>query len=172
MTDADIYKEIIRIREADEEAALVTIVSTAGSTPREEGAKMLVRADGSILGSIGGGGLEARVCELAAKVMRKGKPERFKLSLTEEEGRGMGMICGGDMEVFIEPVLSPPTLYLFGGGHMSLPVARIARLLNLRIPSSSRTSIRSSPDWISSKRTLSWLSPASTATTRWCWSRP
>jgi xanthine dehydrogenase accessory factor len=133
MTDADIYKEIIRIREEGEEAALVTIVSTAGSTPREEGAKMLVRADGSILGSIGGGGLEARVCELAAKVMRKGKPERFKLGLTEEEGRGMGMICGGDMEVFIEPVLSPPTLYLFGGGHMSLPVAKIARLLNLRV---------------------------------------
>ena len=88
MTDMDIYREIVRIREEGEEAALVTIVSTSGSTPREEGAKMLLRPDGSILGSIGGGGLEARVCELAAKVMRKGKPERFQLSLTEEEGEG------------------------------------------------------------------------------------
>ena len=133
MTDTDIYKEIVRIREEGEEAALITIVSTSGSTPREEGTKMVVRADGSILGSIGGGGLEARVCELAAKVMRKGKPDRFQLNLTKEEGEGMGMICGGDLEVFIEPVLSLPILYLFGGGHMSLPVAKIGKLLNFRI---------------------------------------
>jgi xanthine dehydrogenase accessory factor len=133
MTDTEIYQEIVRIREAGEEAALVTIVSTSGSTPREEGAKMLVRADGSILGSIGGGGMEARVCELAAEVMRKGKPNRFQLSLTEGEGEGMGMICGGDMDIFIEPVLSAPTLYLFGGGHMSLPIAKIGKLLNFRV---------------------------------------
>ena len=133
MTETDIYKEIVRIREEGEEAAMVTIVSTSGSTPREEGAKMLVRSDGSTLGSVGGGGLEARVCDLAAKVIKKGKPERFQLNLNEKEGKEIGMICGGDMEVFIEPVLSPPTVYIFGGGHMSLPVAKIGKLLNFRV---------------------------------------
>ena len=133
MTDTDIYKEMVKTMEDGEEAALITIVSTSGSTPREEGTKMLVRSDGSIIGSIGGGGLEARVYELAAQVIRKGKPDRFQLSLTEEEGKGMGMICGGNLEVFIEPVMSSPTLYLFGGGHMSLPVAKIGKLLNFRI---------------------------------------
>ncbi len=132
MTDTDIYKEMVKTMEDGKEAALITIVSTSGSTPREEGAKMLVKADGSIIGSIGGG-LEARVCELAAHVIRKGKPDRFQFSLTDEEGKGMGMICGGNLEVFIEPVVSSPSLYLFGGGHMSLPVAKIGKFLNFRI---------------------------------------
>ena len=133
MTETDIYREIIRVQESGEEAALITIISTSGSTPREEGSKMLLKADGSIVGTIGGGGLEARVCQLAAKVIKKGKPERFQLNLTEAEGQGMGMICGGEMGVFIEPVLSTPTMYLFGGGHMSLPVARIGKMLNFRV---------------------------------------
>ncbi len=129
----DIYQEIIRIRAEGEEAALVTIVSTTGSTPREEGAKMLVRPDGRIVGSIGGGGLEAQVCNQAKEVIRKGKPQRFHISLAGKEGEELGMVCGGDMEVFIEPILSLPTLYIFGGGHMSLPVAKIGRLADFRI---------------------------------------
>ncbi|GAH56770.1 unnamed protein product [marine sediment metagenome] len=66
----DIYQEIVRLKAEGEAAALVTIVSATGSTPREEGAKMLVKADGSILGTIGGGSLEAQVIEEAVKVIR------------------------------------------------------------------------------------------------------
>ena len=127
----DIYQEIVKLTAEGEEAALVTIVSTGGSTPREEGAKMLVRADGSILSTIGGGSLEAQVCQQAIEVIKKGKPQRIHFRL--KEGEEPGMICGGDLEVFIEPILSSPTLYVFGGGHVSLPLAKIGKLLGFKI---------------------------------------
>ena len=129
----DIYQEIVRLKAEGEEAALVTIVSATGSTPREEGAKMLVRADGSILGTIGGGSLEARVIKEAIRVIGQGKPKRLPISLTAREVEEKGMLCGGELEVFIEPILTPPTLYLFGGGHISLPLAKMGKLLGFKI---------------------------------------
>jgi len=129
----DIYQEIVRVKTEGEEAALVTIVSATGSTPREEGAKMLVRADGSILGTIGGGSLEAQVVEEAIKVIKQGKPKRLHMSLTAKEAEEAGMICGGELEVFIEPILTTPTLYIFGGGHISLSLAKMGKLLGFKI---------------------------------------
>jgi xanthine dehydrogenase accessory factor len=130
----DIYQEIVRVKAEGEEAALVTVVSTAGSTPREEGAKMLVKPDGSILGTIGGGSLEAQVIEEAVRVIKQqGKPKRLHFALTAEEADEAGMVCGGELEVFIEPILSPPTLYLFGGGHISLSLAKMGKLLGFKI---------------------------------------
>jgi xanthine dehydrogenase accessory factor len=129
----DIYQEIVRVKAEGEEVALVTVVSASGSTPREEGAKMLVKADGSILGTIGGGSLEAQVIEEAVKVIKQGKPKRLHMSLTAKEAEEAGMICGGELEVFIEPILTPPTLYIFGGGHISLSLAKISRLLGFKI---------------------------------------
>jgi len=127
----DIYQEIVRLTAEGKEAAVVTIVSTSGSAPREEGAKMLVKADGGILGTIGGGSLEAQVCQKAIEVIRQGKPQRLHFRL--KEGEEPGMICGGDLDVFIEPILSSPTLYIFGGGHISLPLAKIGKLLGFKI---------------------------------------
>jgi len=129
----DIYQEIVRLKAEGEAAALVTIVSATGSTPREEGAKMLVKADGSILGTIGGGSLEAQVIEEAVKVIGQGKPKRLHISLTAKKVEEKGMLCGGELEVFIEPILTPPTLYLFGGGHISLPLAKLGKLLGFKI---------------------------------------
>jgi xanthine dehydrogenase accessory factor len=129
----DIYQEIVRIRAEGEEAALVTIVSATGSTPREEGAKMLVRADGSILGTIGGGSLEAQLIKEAIEVIGQGKPKQLRTSLTAKKVEAEGMLCGGELEVFIEPILTPPTLYIFGGGHISLPLARMGKLLGFKI---------------------------------------
>ena len=129
---ADIYQEIVRIRAEGGEAALATIVSATGSTPREEGAKMLVRADGSILGTIGGGSLEAQVIAEAIKVIGQGKPKQLHFSLTAKEVEAEGMLCGGEAEVFIEPILTTPTLYIFGGGHISLPLAKMGKLLGFK----------------------------------------
>jgi len=129
----DIYQEIVRIKAEGEEAALVTVVLATGSTPREEGAKMLVRADGSILGTIGGGSLEAQVIEEAVKVIKQSKPKRLHFALTAKKVEEEGMLCGGELEVFIEPILTPPTLYLFGGGHISLPLAKMGKLLGFKI---------------------------------------
>jgi xanthine dehydrogenase accessory factor len=129
----DIYQEIVRLKAEGEEAALVTIVLATGSTPREEGAKMLVKADGSILGTIGGGSLEAQVIEEAIRVIRQGKPKRLHIGLTAREVAEEGMLCGGELEVFIEPILTSPTLYIFGGGHISLPLAKMGKLLGFKI---------------------------------------
>jgi xanthine dehydrogenase accessory factor len=129
----DIYQEIVRIKTEGGEAALVTVVSASGSTPREEGAKMLVRPDGSIFGTIGGGSLEARVIKEAIGVIRQGKPKRHHFTLTAKGAGELGMICGGDTDVFIEPILTQPTLYIFGGGHIALALAQMGRLCGFKI---------------------------------------
>jgi xanthine dehydrogenase accessory factor len=144
----DIYQEIVRVKAEGEEAALVTVVSASGSTPREEGAKMLVRPDGSIFGTIGGGSLEARVIKEAIEVIKQGKPKRHHFTLTAKEAAGeLGMICGGDTEVFIEPILTQPTLYIFGGGHIALALARMGRLCGFDI-----TVIDDRPEFASAER--------------------
>ena len=128
----EIYQEIARINADGEEAALATVIAASGSTPREIGAKMLVRGDGSIVGSIGGGSLEAKVIKQALSVIKRGQPQRFQYNLTAEEGE-LGMICGGDTEVFIEPVLSSSTLLIFGAGHISLALAKIGKLIGFKV---------------------------------------
>ncbi|MFC1935071.1 XdhC family protein [Chloroflexota bacterium] len=127
----DIYQEIVRIEATGEEAALVTVVTASGSTPREEGAKMLVRTDGSILGTIGGGSIERYVTKEALTVIKRGKPQHLNYRL--KKGEELGMICGGDVEVFIEPILSTPTLYIFGGGHIGLTLAKMGELASFKI---------------------------------------
>jgi len=129
----DIYQEIVRVKAEGGEAALVTVVSASGSTPREEGAKMLVRPDGSIFGTIGGGSLEARVIKEAIEVIKRGKPKRHHFTLTAKGAGELGMICGGDTEVFIEPILTQPTLCIFGGGHIALALTKMGRLCGFKI---------------------------------------
>jgi xanthine dehydrogenase accessory factor len=144
---SDIYQEIVRIKEEGLEAALVTIVSASGSTPREEGAKMLVKPDGTIAGTIGGGSLEAQVIEEAVAVIKQGKPKHIHFTLSDKEAGEVGMICGGDVELFIEPILTSPTMYIFGGGHISLPLAQMAKLLGFKI-----AIIDDRPDFASAER--------------------
>jgi xanthine dehydrogenase accessory factor len=129
----DIYQEIVRVKAEGGEAALVTIVSASGSTPREEGAKMLVRPDGSIFGTIGGGSLEVQVIKEAIGVIKEGKPKRHHFTLTAKGAGELGMICGGDTEVFIEPILTQPALYIFGGGHIALALAGMGKLCGFDI---------------------------------------
>ena len=128
-----VFEELVRIKREGESAALATIISVRGSAPREEGAKMLIRGDGTIVGSIGGGSIEAEVCREAMKVMTEGKAKLLHFDLTGTETVEEGMICGGVMDVFVEPILPQPTLYIFGGGHISLFVAKIAKMVGFRI---------------------------------------
>lgn len=125
-----IYEEIAKVKAGGEGAALATVISSTGSTPVGEASKILVKASGNTVGSLGGGELEARVCEKAQEVIKKGTPERLHLSLT---GGEIDMICGGEIEVFIEPIVPPPALYIFGGGHVSFSLVEIARLLDFKI---------------------------------------
>ena len=127
----DIYEEIIRLKSKGECAALATLISTSGSTPREQGAKMLVREDGSILGTVGGSLLEGKVREEAKNVMCEGKPKIIDFDLTGKDAEGM--ICGGVAKVYIEPIIPLSTLYIFGGGHISFTLARIGKMLDFRV---------------------------------------
>jgi xanthine dehydrogenase accessory factor len=127
----DIYSEIARLIAAGQEAAVATVVAASGSSPREAGAKMLVRSDGSILGTVGGGNIEKDVIQQALAVMRQGKAQKIEYRL--KPGDELGMICGGDVEVFIEPVITAPRLYIFGAGHIAVPLTQMAALVGFNI---------------------------------------
>jgi len=122
----DIFEEIVRMRKAGQRGALATIVHTNGSIPSYESSRMLVREDGSIAGTIGGGCVEAEVWAAARDVMHAEQPRKMTFNLNHEAAFDAGLICGGTLEIFVEPILPQPTLYVFGGGHVSLGVARAA----------------------------------------------
>mgnify|MGYP001768671002 CR=1 FL=1 len=127
----DIYSEIVEIKNKGEDTALVTIISTTGSAPGRTGAKMLVKADGTTVGTVGGGGLELQAIQEALKVMEVGKSKRMAYNL---QGDGdSGMICGGEAEIFIEPILCLPALYICGGGHIGLALAKIGKLCSFKV---------------------------------------
>ncbi|HBN10145.1 MAG TPA: dehydrogenase [Cyanobacteria bacterium UBA8530] len=113
--------------ESGEPCATATVIKTSGSIPTEVGAKMLVAPDGSLLaGTVGGGLLESVVLEAAGKSLKEGRSEIFSYTLTEEDAGGMGMVCGGNLQVFIEVFASQDQLVLVGGGHVNLALAKLA----------------------------------------------
>jgi xanthine dehydrogenase accessory factor len=122
----DLFEEIVKMRRAGQRGALATIVHTNGSIPSYESSRMLVREDGSIAGTIGGGCVEAEVWAAAKEVMQKEAPRKMVFHLNNEASYDNGLICGGTLEVFVEPILPQPVVYLFGGGHVSMAVAKAA----------------------------------------------
>jgi xanthine dehydrogenase accessory factor len=126
--EPDIFEEIRRLREAGRRAVLATIVQIRGSVPSFQTAKMLVRDDGSTLGSVGGGCVEAEVWAIAQDVLREEKSRVMSFDLTEDSMAEGGLICGGKVEIFVEPVLPVPEMIIFGAGHISRQVSRIATI--------------------------------------------
>src|SRR5438128_11830914 len=122
----DLFEEIVKMRRAGRRAALATIVHTNGSIPSYESSRMLVREDGSIAGTIGGGCVEAEVWAAAKEVMQKESPRKIVFNLNNEASYDYGLICGGTREVLVEPILPQPILYLFGGVHHTIEVAKAA----------------------------------------------
>jgi xanthine dehydrogenase accessory factor len=123
----DLFEEIVRMRRAGKRGALATIVHTNGSIPSFESSRMLVREDGSTLGTIGGGCVEADVWAAAKEVMQTEVPRKMVFHLNNEASYDNGLICGGTLEIFVEAVLPQPVVYLFGGGHVSMAVAKTAQ---------------------------------------------
>ncbi len=109
-----------------EEVALVTITASNGSTPQRVGAKMLVYADGRTVGTIGGGCYEHDALGRAREAIRTRKAVTAKYDLNDDFAEETGLVCGGQMEVFIEPLEAPPSLYVFGAGHVGYYLARAA----------------------------------------------
>jgi xanthine dehydrogenase accessory factor len=129
----DLFEEIVRLRKAGRRAALATIVHTNGSIPSYESSRMLVREDGSIAGTIGGGCVEADVWAAAKEVIQAETPRKMTFNLNNEASYDNGLICGGTLEVFVEPILPQPTLYIFGGGHVSIALANAAHTAGFAI---------------------------------------
>src|SRR5437868_4476563 len=129
----DIYSEIVQLRQESRRGALATIINVRGSIPSFETAKMLVRDDGTIAGTIGGGCVEAEVWQAAKEVMQTEKPRTMTFNLNQNPKYDTGLVCGGTLEVFIEPILPVPQLYLFGAGHVAFSLYRVARLAGFDI---------------------------------------
>ena len=122
----DLFEEIVRLRREGRRGALGTIVHTNGSIPSYESSRMLVREDGSIAGTVGGGCVEAEVWAAAKEVIRAEAPRKMVFNLNNEASYDNGLICGGTLEIFVEPILPQPVLYIFGGGHVSMALAGAA----------------------------------------------
>jgi xanthine dehydrogenase accessory factor len=129
----DIFEEIYKLKREGKRAALATIVNVRGSIPSVVAAKMLVREDGSILGTVGGGCVESDVRKGAMEVMRDEKPKTFTFNLDQRPDDDTGLVCGGSLQVFIEPVIPAPVLYIFGAGHVGLNVCKVAALAGFEV---------------------------------------
>ncbi len=110
-----------------EEVALVTIVGSTGSTPQRVGAKMLVFSDGRTVGTIGGGCYEDDAFWKAREAIKSRRPASIRYELSDDFAEESGLICGGQMEVFIEPVEPSPDVYVFGAGHVGHALTKMAR---------------------------------------------
>ncbi|HYO79852.1 MAG TPA: XdhC/CoxI family protein [Bryobacteraceae bacterium] len=128
----DIFEEIVRLRAQGRKCALATIVQVRGSIPSHETAKLLVRDDGSIVGTVGGGCVEAEVWAAAREVIDTGEPRQMHFSLNQDAAYDNGLICGGQLDVFIEPVEPQPAAVIFGAGHISKSLAKVASIAGFR----------------------------------------
>jgi len=129
----EVFAAVLEALERGEQAALVTIVATTGSTPQRVGAKMLVFADGRSVGTIGGGCYENDAFWKARESLNTRKPQLVHYELSDDFAQETGLICGGQMDVYIEPIEPSPELYIVGAGHIGFHLARMAHDVGFRV---------------------------------------
>ncbi len=159
----EVFEALTAALDRGEDAALVTIVSAQGSTPQRVGAKMLVFADGRTVGTIGGGCYENDAFWKAREALRTRKPQIVKYDLTDDFAQESGLICGGNMQVYIEPLESTPHLHVIGAGHVGYHLAKLAHTIGFKIhvlddrekfasaerfPEATDVIVDSIPDWL------------------------
>lgn len=127
-----IYQKVAEIERDGGEAVLATVIGAKGSVPRHEGSKMLIYPDGRIEGTIGGGELESKVIQEALEALTEGKPRRLDYAFHDPEKGDVG-VCGGEMEVYIEPLRRRSMLVVIGGGHVGRAVTHLASWLGFRV---------------------------------------
>lgn len=128
----EVYQEIVKTISKGEPVVLATVISSHGSTPRKAGAKILVKKDRTTVGTIGGGNVEHTIIRKAMEVMNSSEAQVVHFDLSGEEDLP-GMICGGQMDIFLEPIVPRETLYLFGAGHISQNVAAMGKRLGFQV---------------------------------------
>jgi xanthine dehydrogenase accessory factor len=129
----DVFDELTRLRREGQKCALATIVQVRGSIPSFESAKLLVREDGSLVGTIGGGCVEAEVWNAAREVIATEKPRHMSFNLGQDAAYDNGLICGGQLDVFVECISPQPATLIFGGGHISKSLAKVLDLAGFRV---------------------------------------
>jgi xanthine dehydrogenase accessory factor len=128
----NLYEIISELLKRGESAALCTITAAQGSTPRHVGSKMLVYENGGFIGTVGGGEMEHRILDEAWIAISDGKPRLLNYSMTDP-ARGDPGVCGGQVEVFVEPILPPEKIIIIGGGHVGKAVAHLAKWLGFHV---------------------------------------
>jgi len=118
--------------EAGESVVLATIVSARGSVPRNAGTKMLIYPNGRLVGTIGGGAMEALVCQEAQAVCQSCQPKLLPYTLVDP-GRGDPGVCGGEVQIYLEPYIPAAILLVIGGGHVGQAVCQLAKWLGFRV---------------------------------------
>ena len=159
----EVFQAVGEALKRGESAALVTIIRTQGSTPQRVGAKMLVFADGQSVGTIGGGCYENDAFWKARRALDTRTPVVAKYELADDIAEESGLICGGQMEVYIEPLEASPHLYLIGAGHVAFHLAQLATTVGFRIhvtddrekyanatrfPDAVEVAVDGIPDWL------------------------
>ena len=129
----EVFAAVADALDRGEPAALVTIVATTGSTPQRVGAKMLVFGDGRTVGTIGGGCYENDAFGKARQAIASRAPQLVHYELSDDFAQETGLICGGQMDVYIEPIEPSPELYIVGAGHVGFHLARIAQEVGFRV---------------------------------------
>lgn len=140
-----IYQALAEIEKSNETAALCTVVKSEGSTPRHTGSKMLVYPDGQFIGTVGGGELESRVIQAAIQSMNSGEAQSLSYTMADP-ARGDPGVCGGTVEVFVEPILPPAMIVVIGGGHVGKAVVHLAKWLGFRVAVSDDRQQFSNPE--------------------------
>jgi xanthine dehydrogenase accessory factor len=129
----EVFAAVAKALETGEDAALVTIVATTGSTPQRVGAKMLVFPDGRLIGTIGGGCYENDAFWKAREAITSRKPQLVHYELDDDFAQETGLICGGQMSVYIEPIEPSPELYVVGAGHVGYHLATMAQEVGFQV---------------------------------------
>lgn len=135
-TDVEILKTLMRFLESGKKVALSTVIDKKGSGPREPGAKMIISEDGQTFGTIGGGSLETALVNESLKTIKEGKPKKAVFSLSEGGGGEAiktGLICGGELTIFIDVIEPKQKLILIGAGHIALPLAKLADIVGFDV---------------------------------------
>ena len=127
-----IYQALSELAKNNESAALCTVVKSEGSTPRHVGSKMLVYPDSRFIGTVGGGELESRVIKAAIESLKSGNAQTLSYTMADPS-RGDPGVCGGTVEVFVEPILPPAMIVVIGGGHVGKAVVHLAKWLGFRV---------------------------------------
>ncbi len=142
-----VFQQLAQLEQENRAAALCTIIRSKGSTPRRSGSRMLVYPDGTISGTVGGGELENRVIAQAKDAIQDGKARRLEYNMSDPE-RGDPGVCGGQVEVYVEPILPKPTLVIIGAGHVGKAVVHLAHWLGYQVVVSDDRAEFCTPEYI------------------------